>query len=113
MQQQRQRVGAFRHSTSAAAKIFAKPEDKRDPRIDRVHTDLKRLPPVTLINARIDPLRSDDDMLKRAGVKLEHRVFDGVTHEFFGMSAVVAKAKQAPALAGEQLKKSFADASAQ
>jgi acetyl esterase len=99
-----------------AEKTISKPEDKKDPRIDLVHANLAGLPPVTIINARIDPLRSDGDMLaaslKKAGVKVEHKVFDGVTHEFFGMAAVVAKAKQAQALAGEQLKKAFGRAPA-
>jgi acetyl esterase len=91
-----------------ADKVFAKPEDKKDPRIDLIHADLKGLPPITLINARIDPLRSDGDQLaaalKKAGVNVQHTVYDGVTHEFFGMAAVVAKAKQAQALAGQRLK---------
>jgi acetyl esterase/lipase len=91
-----------------ADKVFAKPDDKRDPRIDLIHADLKGLPPVTLINARIDPLRSDGDhlaaALKEAGVPVQHTVYEGVTHEFFGMAAVVAKAKQAQAAAGQRLK---------
>jgi acetyl esterase/lipase len=93
-------------------KVFAKADDRKDPRVDLVDADLKGLAPVTLINARIDPLRSDADLLaaalKKAGVRTEHRVYDGVTHEFFGMAAVVAKAKQAQAFAGQQLKKAFA-----
>ncbi|MES2992320.1 MAG: alpha/beta hydrolase [Pseudomonadota bacterium] len=82
--------------------------DKKDPRIDLVNADLKGLPPVTLINAQIDPLRSDSDLLeaalKKAGVKVEHKVYAGTTHEFFGMAAVVPEAKQAQALAGKSLK---------
>jgi len=77
-----------------------------------VDANLKGLASVTLISARIDPLRSDADLLaaalKKAGVKTEHKIYDGVTHEFFGMAAVVAKAKQAQAFAGQQLKKAFA-----
>jgi len=34
--------------------------------------------------------------------------YDGVTHEFFGMGAVVDKAKQAQQLAGERLREAFA-----
>ncbi len=82
--------------------------DKKDPRIDLVNANLKGLPPVTLINAQIDPLRSDSDLLKaalkKAGVKVEHKVYAGTTHEFFGMAAVVPEAKQAQALAGKNLK---------
>ena len=94
-----------------ADKAFSKPEDKKDPRIDLVHADLKGLPPVTLINARIDPLRSDADLLaaalKKAGVKVSHKIYDGVTHEFFGMAAVVKKARDAQAYAGQELKRSL------
>lgn len=94
-----------------AKHTLGKPDDKSDSRIDLVHANLKGLPPVTLINAKIDPLRSDADMLeaalKNAGVKVTHKIYDGVTHEFFGMGAVVAKAKDAQKLAGEQLKQSL------
>ena len=90
------------------------PEDNKDPRIDLVHANLKGLPPVTLINARIDPLRSDSDLLeaslKKAGVKVTHKIYEGVTHEFFGMAAVVAKAKAAQALAGAALKRALGGA---
>ena len=86
-------------------------EDKTDPRIDLVHANLKGLPPVTLISAQIDPLRSDADMLeaslKNAGVKVEHKTFAGTTHEFFGMAAVVPEAKDAQALAGKRLREAL------
>ena len=100
-----------------AKHMFSKAEDKKDSRIDLINANLKGLPPVTLINAQIDPLRSDSDMLaaalKKAGVKVEHKVYEGVTHEFFGMAAVVANAKDAQSLAGKNLKESFkSDASA-
>lgn len=95
-----------------ADKVFSRLGDKSDPRIDLLDANLKGLPPVTIINARIDPLRSDSDMLvaafRKADVKVDQRVYDGVTHEFFGMAAVVDKAKQAQAFAGQQLKKAFA-----
>lgn len=94
-----------------AKHALGKPEDKKDPRINLVLANLKGLPPVTLINAQIDPLRSDAEMLKaslmKAGVKVTHKVYDGVTHEFFGMAAVVDKAKDAQTLAGAQLKQSL------
>jgi acetyl esterase/lipase len=53
----------------------------------------------TIINAVIDPLKSDGDMLadkmRVAGVEVTYKLYTGVTHEFFGMDAVVAKAKKA------------------
>jgi acetyl esterase len=86
---------------------FSQHTDKTDPRVDLINADLDGLPPVTIINARIDPLRSDADLLanalKNADVKVEHKVYDGVTHEFFGMAAVVAKAKDAQIFAGKRL----------
>ena len=72
-------------------------------------------PSVTLINARIDPLRSDgskmEDALKKAKVPVERKEYEGVTHEFFGTAAVVAKAKDAQAYAGQRLKQAFASGS--
>lgn len=86
---------------------MGKPEDKNDPRLDLVHANFKGLSPVTLINAQIDPLRSDSDMLeaamKKAGVTVDHKAFAGTTHEFFGMAAVVSEAKEAQELAGKRL----------
>jgi acetyl esterase/lipase len=96
-----------------AHKVFATVEDSADLRIDLINADLDCLPPVTLINARVDPLRSDAYMLaaalKRAGTKFEHRIYEGVTHDFFGMAAVVAKAKEAQLFAGHRLKASLSD----
>ena len=94
-----------------AKHVLGNPNDKNDPRIDLIHANLKGLPPVTLISARIDPLRSDADMLeaslRKAGGKVTHKTYEGVTHEFFGMAAVVAKAKEAQHLAGAELKRSL------
>ncbi len=86
-------------------------KDRQDPRLDLSKANLKGLPPVTVINAEIDPLKSDGDMLveklKADGVVTEHKLYAGVTHEFFGMDAVVAKAKEAQDFAAAQIKKSF------
>lgn len=94
-------------------KAFASKDQTADPRIDLVgRDDLAGLPPATVILAQIDPLRSEGqayaDRLKQAGVPVEVRVFDGVTHEFFGMAKVVDEAKQAMELASADLRKSFA-----
>jgi acetyl esterase len=90
-------------------KVLNSEADKQDPRLDLVSAELKNLPPITIINAEIDPLRSDGDMLadklKAAGNNVTHKVFDGVTHEFFGMDAVVAKAGEAQDFAVAQISK--------
>ena len=91
-----------------AKHVFATEADKKDPRIALTDADLKGLPPVTLINAQIDPLRSDGDLLeaalKQANVKVEHKIYEGVAHEFFGMAAVVGDAKDAQELASKRLR---------
>jgi acetyl esterase len=89
-------------------KLIRTPADKADTRLDLVHADLGGLPPVTIINAEIDPLRSDGELLElaldNAGVKVTRKVYSGVTHEFFGMAAVVSKAKDAQGYAGKALR---------
>lgn len=89
-------------------KLLAKPADKTDPRLDLVNAKLAGLPPVTIINAQIDPLREDGALLeaalKTAGVKVTRTVYNGVTHEFFGMAAAVKKAADAQAEGGKALR---------
>ena len=69
--------------------VFKDMSETKDPRIDLVHADLHGLPPVTIVNAELDPLQSDGvtlaTALRSAGVSVEQRTFPDVTHEFFGM----------------------------
>ena len=87
---------------------LAKPGDAFDPRLNLVGADLKGLPPTTIILAEIDPLHDDGanlaDKLKAAGVQTDLKEYAGVTHEFFGMGAVAAKAKDAEDYAAGKLK---------
>ncbi len=87
------------------------PADLKDPRLDLVHARLAGLPPVTIVNAEIDPLQDDgaqlEQALKAANVPVERHLYRGVTHEFFGMGAAVAKAKEAEQYAGGRLKSAF------
>lgn len=73
--------------------------------------NLKMLPPATIIGAQIDPLMTEGkqyaDKLKAAGVPVNYKLYNGVAHEFFGMGAVVDKAKDAVKVAAADLKKSF------
>jgi len=82
-------------------------DDRRDPRINLVGANLEGLPPTTIINAEIDPLRSEGEALaerlRSAGVDVQQRTWAGVTHEFFGMAPVVDKAKEAQAMASSAL----------
>jgi acetyl esterase/lipase len=95
--------------------VFASMDETADPRINLVgRDDLEDLPPATIINAEIDPLRSDGEMLaerlRADGVEVTQQTFPGVTHEFFGMAKVVPVAKQAMELAISDLNEAFAAA---
>jgi acetyl esterase/lipase len=85
--------------------------DLADTRLNLIKANLRGLPPTTIISAEIDPLRSDGDLLTEsltaAGVAVEHRLYRGVTHEFFGMSAVVNKAREAQEFSVKRLNASF------
>lgn len=88
------------------------PADLKDPRLNVVGAaDLHGLPPTTIVSAEIDPLRSEGEALARkladAGVSVAQQTYPGVTHEFFGMGAVVPEAKQAEEFAAMRLKASF------
>ncbi|MCJ2075272.1 alpha/beta hydrolase [Methylobacterium sp. E-016] len=92
------------------------PQDKQDPRLDVIgKADLKGLPSATVINAEIDPLASDgkllSEKLKKAGVEVTHKTYEGVTHEFFGMAPLVPDAEKAQTLAAKELKEAFSGAS--
>ncbi|SDF76133.1 Acetyl esterase/lipase [Pedobacter terrae] len=85
--------------------------EAQDSRISLINADLKGLPSTTIITAEIDPLHDDGVMLaaklKAAGVKVNAKNYEGVTHEFFGMSPLVPEAKAAQAYVAEQLKAAF------
>jgi acetyl esterase len=89
--------------------------DLQDPRLDVVgKADLKNLPDATVITAEIDPLMSEGkqlaDKLKAAGSQVTYQDHEGVTHEFFGMAAVLDDAKRAQATAVRELKQAFSGA---
>jgi acetyl esterase/lipase len=87
-------------------------QDAADPRISLVDANLRGMPPHTIVNAEIDPLRSDGEelaaRLRAAGVQVQQRTWAGTTHEFFGTGAVVADAREAVAFGGGALRAAFA-----
>jgi len=99
----------FRH-------YLTRPTDGDDPRVSILRAaTVTGLPSTTVITAEIDPLRSEGEMyvkrLQNAGVDVWHYNYDGVTHEFFGMGAVVDKAREAVRIAALRLNAAFGDAS--
>jgi acetyl esterase len=78
--------------------------------------DLSGLPPALVITAEFDPLRDEGEAytnrLREAGVPAAYTCYEGMIHGFFGMSAVVDKAKQAVGEAAGALQVAFASAAA-
>lgn len=72
---------------------------------------LRGLPPATVVTADIDPLRDEGQAyaqrLREANVAVRATNYAKVTHEFFGMGAVVNKARQAVQAAATGLRSSF------
>lgn len=91
--------------------LYRPASDANLPTVAPINADLKGLPPTTIIGAEIDPLRSDGfayaNALRKVGDTIEYALVPGMTHEFFGMGAVVDKALAAEEYAGAQLKASF------
>ena len=89
-------------------KNYASVAQSGDPRISLVKANLKGFPKTLIIGAEIDPLQSEgkllSEKLKDAGVETDYELYNGVTHEFFGMATVVPQAKEAQALAAKKLK---------
>ena len=98
-------------------KYLRSPEDGKNPMIDLVNADLKELPAATIITAQIDPLRSEGktlaDRLEAAGVEVDYKNYDGSSHEFFGMGAVLDDAKAAQQQAAAGFAKGFGSATAE
>jgi acetyl esterase len=73
---------------------------------------LEGLPPALVITAEYDPLCDEGEAyarrLQAAGVRTTYSRYDGMTHGFFGMSAVLDKGKQALAEACTALRHAFA-----
>ncbi len=92
-------------------KYLKSSEDGKSPMISLVDANLKGLPATTIIGAEYDPLRSEGALLaenlKKAGVKVNYKLYNGTTHEFFGMAAIVAQAKDAQALVASDLNSAF------
>jgi len=95
------------------AQYLNSPQDGATPAISAVDANLAGLPPTTIINAELDPLRSEGEQLaermRAAGVAVEQRTFPGVTHEFFGMTPVLATAREAQAMAAAALRAAFGE----
>lgn len=87
------------------------PAQLMDPRINLVGANLQGLPPVTIVAAQVDPLRSEGEQLAQrlaaSGVSVERREWEGSAHEFFGADAVIRDAAEAQQWAGGRLREAL------
>lgn len=76
--------------------------------------NLSGMPPATVITAEIDPLASEGqayaEKLATYGVPVHFRCFKGVTHEFFGMKAVLNESREALREVADNLQNAFDEA---
>jgi acetyl esterase/lipase/sugar lactone lactonase YvrE len=90
------------------------PEDGASVLVSPLRADpeqLGSLPPATVLTAGIDPLRSEGleyaERLRNAGVDTALQDFPLLTHEFFGLAAVVPEARAAQELVAARLRAAF------
>jgi acetyl esterase/lipase len=84
---------------------------RTDARISLVNADVTNLPPTTIINADIDPLRDDglnlEGNLRAHGVLVTRKIYDGVTHDFFGLNVILPQAREAEGYAAAALRQAI------
>ncbi len=95
-------------------KYLSREADRDNPYFSIIEADLRGVAPATVITAQIDPLRSEGvdyaQRLRAAGVRVDERTYDGVTHEFFGMGAVLEEARDAVRFAASGLQRDLSAA---
>jgi acetyl esterase len=83
-----------------------------DPRAEPIYADLRRLPPLFLMAAALDPLFDDtlelDRRLEAAGVARELKVYPGLVHGFLQMTPRCAAARAAVRDAGQAIRRMLA-----
>lgn len=83
----------------------------RNPKASPLFARVRGLAPATVVLAEIDPLRTQGAQYARklmnAGVPTKVVYYTGVAHEFFGMGALIPKAKQANAFVANELNRVF------
>lgn len=83
--------------------------DRLNPLAAPLRADLRGMPPVCVLLAELDVLRSEGEALvarlRESGVNVETRTFQGVVHGFLRATGSVQKARDAVAAAGAWMKR--------
>lgn len=83
--------------------------DRLNPLAAPLRADLRGLPPVCVLLAELDVLRSEGEVLvgklRAAGVDTETQTFAGVVHGFLRATSTVSKAREAVAAAGAWMRR--------
>lgn len=83
--------------------------DRFNPLAAPLRADLRGMPPVCVLLAELDVLRSEGEALvgklREAGVDVETRTFTGVVHGFLRATGSVSKARDAVAAAGAWMRR--------
>ncbi len=88
------------------------PENRFEPYASPARADdLSGLPPALVLTAEFDPLRDEGEayaeLLRQAGVSVEHVRYDGLIHGFFHMSRMLPSARPGMEKACAALKQAF------
>lgn len=111
----RHNAGARPYSTADLQWFFqhylSKKEQAKSPYVSLLKKPVSDLPPATVIVAELDPAAWEGQayhkMLLDNAINSQLGLYSGVTADFFGTGAVVAKAKKAQEFAGQRLVKAF------
>ncbi len=87
------------------------PQYLEDKRLNLGDFNLGNLPNTTIVTADVDPLMFEGKLLghklESSNVPTRYMNFEGVTHGFFGLDAVLREARSAQALVAEELTAAF------
>lgn len=93
---------------------FSSAADARLPYASPMNADVRGLPPAMIITAECDPVRDQGEAyaekLRRAGVSVELKRYEGMVHPFFSLGGIVDAARTATKDAASAIEQALAPA---
>ena len=94
--------------------MLVRAADASLPYASPMNADVRGLPPAMIITAECDPVRDQGeayaDKLRRAGVSVELKRYDGMVHPFFSLGGIVDAARTATKDAASAIEHALAPA---